>query len=289
VDSIPRGGGSVGGGSQNLQQVTDKGSTTTNPITVPRINHDTSYTPTGTEPTGSTYWDADNHTISTVLENGAILQHGFELYTYGTDEGNDFPEGSAVSVKGATGNRVAFELTDISDNESAINYIGLLTTPVDSGNRIATREGAVRNINTTGTPQGETWAEGDWIYVSSTPGGLTNVEPTTGRIIRVGTVTNRHATQGVIELDRLVVPTLQEVTDAGSTTDNTVTYTSSPTFTYSDGKLTNITYTNGVQKDFIYNLDGTLDIITITYPDSSTVIKTLVWSSGVLQSINIIE
>jgi hypothetical protein len=202
-------------------QTTPKG--LTNPVD--HLDFNTDYTPTGIEPVGSTYWDDANHTISTVLENGAILQHGFELYTYGTDEGNNFPEGSAVSVKGATGNRVAFELTDISDNESAINYIGLLTTPVDSGNRIATREGAVRNIKTnyTGTGVwGTTWADGNQIWVSSTPGVLTNVKPTSGRIIRVGTVTNVHSTQGVIELDRLIVPTLQEVTDAGAVTTDAV-------------------------------------------------------------------
>ena len=195
----------------------------TEAIPVGSITFNTSYTPTGTEPVGTTYFDDANHTISTVLENGAILQHGFELYTYGTDEGNDFPEGSPVSVKGATGNRVAFELTDITDNQSADNYIGLITTPVDSGNRLATREGAVRGINTTGTPWGETWAEGDQIYVGLTPGSLTNVEPTSNRVIRVGTVTNRHATQGIIELDRLIIPTLQDVTDSGATTNKTIT------------------------------------------------------------------
>jgi hypothetical protein len=64
--------------------------------------------------------------------------------------------------------------------------------------------------------------------------------------------------------------------------------TSSPTFTYSSGQLTNITYSNGTTKDFTYNIDDTLSEIVITYPDLSTVTKTLVWSSGVLQSINIV-
>jgi hypothetical protein len=84
------------------------------------------------------------------------------------------------------------------------------------------------------------------------------------------------------------IPDLQKVTNNGSTTTNTITQTSSPTFTYSAGQLTNITYANGTTKDFTYNVDDTLNTITITYPDLSTVIKTLVWSSGVLQSINIV-
>ena len=58
---------------------------------------------------------------------------------------------------------------------------------------------------------------------------------------------------------------------------------SSPSFTYTSGKLTRIDYPSGAYKEFTYNLDGTLN--TITHSDSS--VKTLVWSSGVLQSIGI--
>jgi hypothetical protein len=83
------------------------------------------------------------------------------------------------------------------------------------------------------------------------------------------------------------IPTLQQVTDKGTTTTNTITALSSPTFTYLSGKLSNITYANGVEKDFTYNIDNTLNTITITYPDR-TITKTLVWSSGVLQNINIV-
>lgn len=36
------------------------------------------------------------------------------------------------------------------------------------------------------------------------------------------------------------------------------------------------------------HLDGTLNTITVTYPDLSTVTKTLVWSSGELQSITVV-
>ena len=193
------------------------GSGLTNPVDT--IEYNTAYTPTGSEPIGSTYWDADNHTISTVLENGAILQHGFELYTFGTDEGNNFPEGSAVSLKGSTGNKVAFELTDLSDEQSVMNYIGLLTTPVDSGNRLATREGKVRGINTTGTPQGESWAEGDMLYVGTTAGSLTNIKPNAPTpCVRVGTITNVHAVQGIVELDRWIGTKFVDLCDVNGTT-----------------------------------------------------------------------
>ena len=86
----------------------------------------------------------------------------------------------------------------------------------------------------------------------------------------------------------LGLPNLQQVTDIGATTTNLITNTSSPTFTYTTGKLTSIAYPNTTSKALTYNADGTLNTLTITYPDTSTVVKTMVWSSGVLQSISIV-
>jgi hypothetical protein len=254
----------------------------TNPVDV--LEYNTLYTPTGSEPVGSTYWDSDNHTISTILENGAILQHGFELYTFGTDEGNNFPEGSAVSVKGSTGNKVAFELTDITDNESVNNYIGLLTTPVDSGNRIATRDGAVRGIKTDYVG----WTEGDMIYVSSVAGGLTNIKPTSGRVIRVGTVTNVHGTQGIIELDRLITPTLDEVANSfESYSKNLLSYPY--TITETSPTITTIAYTtpSGIINKTITEVSSAITTIVFSgdYPSGLPTTKTITETSPTLITI----
>lgn len=82
---------------------------------------------------------------------------------------------------------------------------------------------------------------------------------------------------------------LQQVTDNGATTTNVITNKAQPTFTYNvDEQLINITYDNTTEKDFTYNGDGTLNTLTITYPDSSTVVKTFNWSGGILQSISIV-
>lgn len=78
--------------------------------------------------------------------------------------------------------------------------------------------------------------------------------------------------------------TLQSVTDRGATTTNVITVKSEPTFTYLSGVLTDIDYADWTTKDFTYNPDGTLNTITITYL-TETVVKTMVWSSWVLQNI----
>jgi hypothetical protein len=57
-----------------------------------------------------------------------------------------------------------------------------------------------------------------------------------------------------------------------------------PTFTYNiDGTLQRIDYPLGQYKAFTYNIDGTLNTIDL----NGAYTKTLVWSSGVLQSIGV--
>jgi hypothetical protein len=198
------------------------------------IQFDTSYEPTGTETTGTSYWDADNHCVSTVLEWGVVLQNGFELYKIGTDDGEDFPEGTAVSAVGTNGNRTKFVRTDAgptSTNSEA--YVGLITSAVDSGNRVATREGDVNGINTVGGLSfgaSETWLEDDVIYVDCVnPGYLTNVKPEAPcKLIVVGTVNVVHANVGKIALLRRISSSLEDLNDVDgnepTTTGDMLTY-----------------------------------------------------------------
>jgi len=61
--------------------------------------------------------------------------------------------------------------------------------------------GQLEGINTTGSLQGETWADGDVLYLSpTTAGALTNVKPTgaTGHIVIIGYVEYAHANNGKI-------------------------------------------------------------------------------------------
>lgn len=77
-----------------------------------------------------------------------------------------------------------------------------------------------------------------------------------------------------------------EIYDGGNITKPT-TVTSDQTFTYSGGNLTNVTYSDGTEKDFTYNGDGTLNTVTITYPTGSPVVKTFSYSGGNLSGITV--
>jgi len=63
-----------------------------------------------------------------------------------------------------------------------------------------TTSGLVRNLNTTGSLQGETWADGDLLYLSPTvEGRITNVKPVApDHLIIIGYVVHAHITQGTI-------------------------------------------------------------------------------------------
>jgi hypothetical protein len=84
--------------------------------------------------------------------------------------------------------------------------------------------------------------------------------------------------------------TLQDVTDRGATTDNTITQTPSFDLFYdSNENLERIEYSNGVEKRFFYNLSGDLDYFEIEYPDSTIITKTLNYSGEDLTGITVTQ
>jgi hypothetical protein len=79
--------------------------------------------------------------------------------------------------------------------------IGLVTETINNNQEgFITTSGLVRGINTTGSLQGETWADGDIVYLSPTvAGNLTNIKPTApNHLIVMGYVVYAHITQGTI-------------------------------------------------------------------------------------------
>ena len=79
--------------------------------------------------------------------------------------------------------------------------IGLVTeTILDNEEGFVTISGLVRNINTTGSIQGETWLDGDILYLSPvSPGNITKIKPIAPQhLVVIGYVVRAHATQGQI-------------------------------------------------------------------------------------------
>ena len=150
-------------------------------------------------------WNDTDGTLNIGLKGGNVsLQVGQELVTRVVNKtGADLLEANykVVKVLGAQGNRLSVNLALADADINSASTLGLVTENIDNNQEgFITTEGLVRGINTTGALQGETWNEGDILYLSgTTPGGLTNVKPITPiHLVTVGYVVAKNPAVGSI-------------------------------------------------------------------------------------------
>lgn len=106
-----------------------------------------------------------------------------------------------VRISGATGQRLSVRLALADNDINSATTIGIVTENIPKNQEgFITTFGLVRDINTTGSLQGETWVDGDILYLSGTvPGQLTNIKPSAPtHLIVVGYVEYAHANHGKI-------------------------------------------------------------------------------------------
>jgi hypothetical protein len=106
-----------------------------------------------------------------------------------------------VIVAGATGQRLSVKLAKADNDANSAGTLGIVAENI-AGNQegFICSVGQLTNINTTGSLQGETWADGDSLYLSPTVfGGVTNVKPSAPfHEVRIGYVEYAHAINGKI-------------------------------------------------------------------------------------------
>jgi len=101
----------------------------------------------------------------------------------------------------AQGQRLKVDLAQATTDLLSAETIGLVTETINNNQEgFITTSGLIRNINTTGSIQSETWVDGDILYLSPTVAGrVTNVKPSApNHLIIVGYVVSAHITQGSI-------------------------------------------------------------------------------------------
>lgn len=106
-----------------------------------------------------------------------------------------------LKVQDAQGQRLAVDYALADSNGNSTDTIGVVYENIDNNQsgRIVVI-GEITGIDTTGDLQGETWNDGDVLYLSSsTPGNLTKVQPIApNHLVVVGYVVYAHANQGKI-------------------------------------------------------------------------------------------
>lgn len=162
-------------------------------------------TPTQTAGVGVLRWNDSDGTADLGLKGGNVsLQIGQEEVVRVVNKtGANLLESQyhAVYVSGAQGQRLKVgNAIALADSSSAAT-IGLVTENIDLNQEgFITTNGLVRNINTTGSLQGETWNDGDLLYLSGTTAGqITNVKPIAPtHTVIIGYVVYAHAINGKI-------------------------------------------------------------------------------------------
>jgi len=199
------------GVDETLDTVTTRGNITANTIEVGGVT--TNYTLYNTAyvaalQAGMTAWNDIDGTLDIRLKgNHVTLQVGQEeVIRVVNKTGANLLESQYRVVRvrtaaegGAQGQRLAVLLAQANTKANHTGILGLVTENIDNNQEgFVTAFGFIRNINTTGSLQGETWADGDALWLSATvAGGVTNVEPSQ-HPVQLGYVTYAHVNNGKI-------------------------------------------------------------------------------------------
>jgi nitrogen fixation protein len=165
-------------------------------------------TPTGTAGVAVTRWNDTLGSSETTLKGGSvILKNGVDLVARIVNKvtPNTTLTKAAyqvVKVSGAQGQRLAVDLARANTDLNSADTLGIVTETIATNQEgFIITVGQLEGINTTGSLQSETWADGDVLYLSPTTAGrMTNIKPngSTGHIVVLGYVEYAHITQGKI-------------------------------------------------------------------------------------------
>lgn len=106
-----------------------------------------------------------------------------------------------VKITGATGQRLSADLAQGNNDPNSVDTLGIVSEDILKNQEgFITTFGLLDDINTTGSLQGETWLDGDPLYLSPTvAGGITKIKPSApDHMVSLGYVEYAHANHGKI-------------------------------------------------------------------------------------------
>lgn len=108
----------------------------------------------------------------------------------------------AVKVSTAQGQRLAVDFAQANNDNNSADTIGIVRQNINNNQEgEVVILGTISEVNTTGSLQGETWADGDILYLSPTVAGrITKIKPNglTGHMVVIGYVEYAHSQHGKI-------------------------------------------------------------------------------------------
>jgi hypothetical protein len=188
-------------------------------------------TSTGNHADGKVYYDSTYKTLVVEIAGDVSLQLGQEDHIL-VRAAENLVNGDVVYFSGASNGLPSATKAVASAYASSVVF-GVCTQSISSGaTGLITRRGEIHDIDTTGTPESETWTAGDILYLSTVNAGkMTNVLPIQPNIeSRIGRILEVHASTGEIYVDLFRtyrLTDLADVTIASPTTDQVLGYNGS--------------------------------------------------------------
>lgn len=164
--------------------------------------------PTGTAGVAVTRWNDSIGLTETTLKGGSVvLKNGVDLVARVVNKVS--PNATltkaayqVVKISGAQGQRLAVDYAQANNDNNSADTLGIVTETIATNQEgFIMTVGQLEGVNTSGSLQGETWLDGDVLYLSPTvPGAVTKVKPTgaTGHIVVIGYVEHAHNLNGKI-------------------------------------------------------------------------------------------
>jgi hypothetical protein len=150
-------------------------------------------------------WDSQDGTLNLGLKGGTVVAHVgqtlFSRVVNGTGANLLKSQYRVVKVTGAQGQRLQVNLARGDSDPNSADTIGLVAENINNNQEgFIITSGLLTNINTTGSLQSETWADGNMLFLSPyTYGAITNVKPIgPNHTVILGFVVHSHPTQGKI-------------------------------------------------------------------------------------------
>jgi hypothetical protein len=225
--------------------------------------------PTGTAAVGTTRWNNTIGSSETTLKGGTvILKNGVDLVARVVNK--VFPNATltkaayqAVRVSGAQGQRLAVSYAQADGDPNSADTIGLVTETIATNQEgFIMTVGQLEGINTTGSLQGETWTDGDVLYLSPTiPGAITNIKPSAPQhLVVMGYVEYAHANNGKIYVKIMngwELGELHDVNTTGAINGSVLKYNGTIWVPSSDTGITSLNGLTALSQSFATGTSGT--------------------------------
>lgn len=145
-------------------------------------------------------WNIDESTLDVALGAATLLVGQEQLIRVTNNSGAEIVNGMAVMATGTLGNSGRITVAKANLTQANAKFIlGVVTETIANGaDGFVTTFGKVRGIQTNGAQYGETWLDGDVLYVKdSGNGALTKVVPTETQVkLPVAIVVHSHGSNG---------------------------------------------------------------------------------------------